>query len=385
MTKQIGAGTLGLVLPGGGARGAYQVGAIKALAELRPSTRSPFPVIAGASVGAITAAFLASKAAQFDSGVRELVTLWQNLHCENVYRTDFGSISLTGLHWVLSLTPIASLGLPSPRALFDNAPLRQFLTEHTDFDRIAKAVETGALKALCITASSYDRGRAVTFFHGSPEIKEWSRSRRDGIATPLTVEHLLASSALPFVFPAQRLGREHYGDGSLRQTSPLSPAIHAGADKILVVTTRDRNPDPPPTAQEVKYPTLGAISGSMLDIIFMDNVDADIERALRIDHTLSLVSEPRLNETPLHDVDIIALEPSEDIRDIARRYANDMPWTVRMLLRRMGLWGQDWRLPSYLMFEPAYCQALIELGYRDTLARAEELRAFMDASQTITT
>jgi NTE family protein len=377
MMKDVNTPTLGLVLPGGGARGAYQVGAIKALSELAQSERNPFPVIVGSSVGAISATFLAANAARFKDGVNGLVDLWKNLHCNDVYRTDFASISLSGLHWVLSLTPLASLGLSNPRSLLDNSPLRQFLIDHTDFDRIPEAIEAGALNAICVTASSYDCGRAVTFFEGRPEISEWNRARRHGIAAPLTVDHLLASSALPFIFPAQRIGHEHYGDGSLRQTSPLSPAIHAGADRILVVTTRDRNIDPPTPAHEVQYPTLGAISGSMLDVIFMDNVDADIERAQRIDHTLSLVSEPRLGETPLRDIDVIALDPSEDIRDIARRYADDLPWTVRMLLRRLGMWGQDWRLPSYLMFEPAYCRALIELGYRDTLARSKELIAFM--------
>lgn len=376
--------SLGLVLPGGGARGAYQVGAVKALAELASIDRNPFPVIVGSSVGAISATFLAANAARFKEGASELVDLWQNLHCSDVYRTDFASISLTGLHWVLSLTPMASAGLPIPRSLLDNAPLRQFLTDHTQFESITEAVRTGDLKALCVTASSYDRGRAVTFFEGDPQIQEWSRSRRDGVAARLTVEHLLASSALPFVFPAQRIGCEHYGDGSLRQTSPLSPAIHAGANRIIVVTTRDRSADPPTAEQEVQYPTLGSISGSMLDIIFMDNVDADIERAQRIDHTLSLVEKPRLGETPLRDIDVIALDPSEDIRDIARQYADELPWTIRMLLRRLGMWGQDWRLPSYLMFEPGYCRALIELGYRDTLARSEELIAFMGGKQIVT-
>jgi NTE family protein len=321
---------------------------------------------------------LAANAAHFRHGVKKLVRLWGNLHCSDVYRTDFASVSLIGLRWILALTPLTSFGLRPPRSLFDNEPLRDLLNRHADLGRIAGAVNENALHAVSVTASSYDRGQAVTFFQGAAGIDEWHRSRREGVATHLTIDHLMASAALPFIFPAQRIGREHFGDGSLRQTSPLSPAIHTGANRILVITTRDKNSDPPPRAGDVQYPSLGAIGGSMLDIIFMDNVDADVERAQRIDHTLSLVSGPRLTETSLREIEVMSLEPSEDIRDIARQHASAMPWTVRMLLRRLGVWGRDWRLVSYLMFEPPYCNALIELGYRDVLAKAGELLPFLE-------
>ncbi|MEO1608454.1 MAG: patatin-like phospholipase family protein [Pseudomonadota bacterium] len=373
------AGRLGLVLPGGGARGAYQVGALKAIAELVPGDHNPFPVITGASVGAITAALLAANAERFSEGVGKLVKFWSDLHCHDIYRTDFTSISLRGAHWVVSLTPVTVLGLPNPRSFLDNRPLHALLKDRIDFSHIEPAIESGVLRAVSVTASSYNRSQAVTFYHGASDIKEWRRSRREGQAAKLTIEHIMASAALPFIFPAQKIGSEHYGDGSLRLTSPLSPAIHTGADRILMISSRDARSDDGPSANASAYPSLGAIGGTMLDIIFMDNMDADIERAKRINHTLSLISPQQQSETRLRNIDIITLQPSQDLREIARQHADAMPWTVRMLMRRMGLWGYDWRLPSYLMFEPEYCCALIKLGYTDTMERADEVKAFLNA------
>jgi NTE family protein len=163
----------------------------------------------------------------------------------------------------------------------------------------------------------------------------------------------------------------------LRLTSPLSPAIHCGADRILVIGIRDAKPVPGSKSEPV-YPTLGSLSGYLLDTVFMDNLDADIERARRVDHTLSLLQPDQQRETRLRDIDILVVQPSRDVRDIAREHAHEMPWTIRMLLKRLGVWGRDWRLPSYLLFEPGYCQTLIDLGYADTISRAAEIRDFLD-------
>lgn len=368
--------TLGLVLPGGGARGAYQAGALEAIAEMVPEDVNPFPVIMGASVGAINAVALATHALDFKRGVNRIVDFWDGLKTSDVYRTDLKTIMTMGAHWVSSLTPLAALGIGHPRSLLDNAPLGDLLRKNVDLDRLDAAIEAGALKAVGVTASSYDRARAITFFQGIRGLEEWVRVRRDGVAVKLRVEHLLASAALPFVFEAQRIGDEYFGDGSLRLTSPLSPAIHCGADRILVIGIRDAKPDASGKAEPI-YPSLGTLSGYLLDTIFMDNLDADIERARRVDHTLSLLPRAQQVGTRLRDIDILMVQPSRDVRDIAREHAHEMPWTIRMLLGRLGVWGRDWRLPSYLLFEPGYCHTLIELGYEDTMARADEIRAFL--------
>ncbi|HRW61326.1 MAG TPA: patatin-like phospholipase family protein [Defluviicoccus sp.] len=370
-------GKTGLVLPGGGARGAYQAGALKALADITQSANNPFPVIMGTSVGAINATALASGASDFTHAVTRLTELWASLTVEQVYRCDVLGVMTTGAHWVASMTPLSSLGVPTPRFILDNTPLRRLVRDKIDFSGIARAIEAGALRAVGVTASSYDRARAVTFYQGASDLIDWHRARRSGIATTLGADHVLASTALPVIFEAQRIGEEYYGDGSLRLTAPLSPAIHCGADRILVISVRDQAP-PETTTPHAGYPGLDMLSGYLLDMVFLDNLDADIERALRIDQTLSLIPPERLSQTNLRNAQILALQPSRDVRDIAREHAHEMPWSIRILLGRLGVWGRDWRLPSYLLFTPGYCRALIDLGYRDTMARKDEIAAFLE-------
>lgn len=367
---------VGLVLPGGGARGAYQAGALQAIAEIVVGSGNPFPVIMGASVGAINAMALATHASQFKTGVSRIVDLWSTLTTDQVYRTDFSTVMKGGAQWIASLTPASALGIPRPRAIFDNTPLAELLRDKIDLTGIGKAIDSGALRAVGVTASSYDRARAITFFQGIEGLEGWTRVRRDGVAVRLEIDHILASAALPLIFAARRIDNEYFGDGSLRLTSPLSPAIHCGADRILVIGVRDAKPQ---SLREgaTSYPSLGTLSGYLLDMIFMDNLDADIERARRVDHTLSLLSQEHRVATQLRDVDVLMVQPSRDVRDIAREHAHEMPWTIRMLLKRLGVWGRDWRLPSYLLFEPGYCGALIRLGYGDTMARREEIAQFL--------
>lgn len=366
-----------IVLPGGAARGAYQVGALQAIADIVPGNRNPFPIIMGASVGAINAAVLASNAMRFSTGVAQLARFWRGIHTSKVYSTDFLKIALSGLHWVTAMTPLANLGVTHPRYLLDNKPLIELLSQSIDFAGIDAAIATKALHAVGVTASSYNGARATTFFQGAPGIEPWERVRRQGVPTRIGVTHLMASVALPLVFEAQRIGPEYFGDGSLRLVSPLSPAIHAGAERILVIGTRDRHPAPSPVSEDVAYPSPGIILGYMLDTVFMDNVDADVERAQRVNQTLSLIPAEERNRTPLKPVSILTLMPSRDVREIAGEHAREMPWTVRMLLHRLGVWGDDWRLVSYLLFEAGYCSALMDLGYRDAFARRDEILAFL--------
>jgi NTE family protein len=373
--------TVGLVLPGGGARGAYQAGALEAIAEIVPESVNPFPVIMGASVGAINAVALATHALDFKDGVGRIADFWDALRTSDVYRTDAQTIIKGGAQWVASLTPLAGLGISHPRSLLDSSPLAELLGRNVELGRIDDAIAAGALRAVGVTASSYDRARAITFFQGHEGIEQWTRVRRDGVAVKLEIKHLMASAALPFLFSAQRIGDEYFGDGSLRLTSPLSPAIHCGADRILVIGIRDAKPAEAMRTEPV-YPSLGTLSGYLLDTVFMDNLDADIERARRVDHTLSLLPREQQLSTRLRDIDILMVQPSRDVRDIAREHAHEMPGTIRMLLGRMGVWGRDWRLPSYLLFEPGYCRALIDLGYGDTMARADEIRDFLGVGES---
>ncbi len=223
------------MLPGGAARGAYQVGVLRAIADLLPGQTCPFPILMGASVGAINAVVLASHARDFQRGVDQLVSFWSTLCTRDIYRTDLAAVLGCGLHWVLAMTPLAGLGIPAPRHLLDNAPLRALIRRSLEFDRIEDAIASGDLHAIGVTASSYGQARAVTFFQGVGRLEPWQRVRREGRPARIGVEHLMAPTALPLVFDAERIGDDHYGDGSLRLVSPLSPAIHAGADRVLAI------------------------------------------------------------------------------------------------------------------------------------------------------
>lgn len=368
-----------LVLQGGGARGAYQVGVIKAVSEITPSRRSPFQIVCGASVGAINAASIAVASNDFQTGARRMEALWRSLSSSSIYDTRALPLLANSLRW--AMTPMFRfLGFPTTGGLLDYAPLRRLLEREFNKDHLLHAIRSGALHAFCITASSYSEGKSVTYFEGRQDIRGWSRARRRGERASIGPGHMLASAALPFAFAPVRLKNGYFGDGSLRLNSPLSPAIHTGADRILVITTRDRNPGMPAEDPAQPAPSIGEIAGHALDILFNDNLEADYERLARINRTISLLSPEAKNQTPLRPIEAVLLTPSEDIRMIAQPHTDKLPRTVRLLTRSFGSMNSDGRIESYLMFEPDYIGALIDLGYADTMARSGEILEFFNGS-----
>lgn len=367
----------GLVLPGGGARGAYQVGVLKGIAECYQGQANPFPILTGASVGAINAAALASRAEDFQNAVAHLEGLWRSLRSQKVFRADLGALLDNGLKWLFALT-FGGLRQGNPNSLLDNGPLRALLDREIDYHRIEEAIHAGALRAVAVTASSYSRGKAITFYEGAPDITDWQRARREGLRQRLSTDHIMGSVALPFIFPPQKISYEYFGDGSLRLTSPLSPAIHFGAERILVIGMRDDQPAPTPDANHpAPFPTLGTVGGSALDILFNDNLGEDIERTERVNNILEFLPTPVKGEAPLRQVHIMTIRPSADVRSLALQHVSEIPWALRLLLKGVGAWGQGWQLPSYLMFEPGFCGALIDLGHHDALQRRHELMTFL--------
>lgn len=368
-----------LILTGGGARAAYQVGVLKAIRELLPDARrNPFPILCGTSAGAINAASLAVAAEDFGAGVEQLVDIWQNFRAGDVYRADPLGIGVSGARW-LSTLALGWITHHAPRSLLDNSPLRQLLAERLDFDRIQRAIDAQALHSVSITCSGYSSGQSVSFFQGRADLEPWRRHQRVGAHVRLTLDHLMASSAIPFIFPSVRLNREWFGDGSMRQIAPISPAIHLGADKILVVGA-GRMADENIRPQAEIYPSLAQIAGHALSGIFLDSLSVDLERTLRINQTLSMIPEQvrRENGSSLRPIDVLVIAPSIRLDTLAAEHAKALPRSVRMLLRGIGAMNpRGGALTSYLLFEQAYTRALIDLGHRDTLERAGEVRDFL--------
>ncbi len=368
-----------LVLPGGGARGAYQVGVLKAINELRGSlggaADNPFPVICGTSAGAINAAVLASHAHEFHAGVERLERFWRSMRCERVYRTDAVNVLKSGLRFAATVFS-AGLIAGNPRAFLDNAPLRRFLGHTLQLEGIQTALDQGALRGVAVTASGYSSASATSYFQAQPQVGGWERARRRGLATKLELNHLLASAALPLIFPAERIGNEYFGDGGMRLVAPLSPAVHLGANRILVIGTRDEKPDPAPETP-AEYPSAGEIGGYLMDTIFMDTLNADLARMRRINRTLKLVPEDQRAEAGLINIESLVIRPSKDLRYVTQAHVHEIPRSVQFLLRVLGGWGRDWRMASYLLFESDYCGELIDLGYANGMSKEQEIRHFL--------
>src|SRR5687767_2848244 len=366
----------GLVLTGGGARAAYQVGVLKAVRDILGSpVKNPFPILCGTSAGAINAASLAAYADDFTRAVGSLLEVWENMHCAHIYRTDAWSILRSGARW---LAAVMLISRRNPISLLDNAPLRDMLERNLDFGKIQSHIDSGALYAVCVTASGYTTGQSVSFFQGGSGLEGWERNQRIGAAVSLKLDYLLASAALPFIFPAVKVHREYFGDGSMRQIAPVSPALHLGADRVLIVGTGRQTVDDA-RARSNTYPSLAQIAGHALNSIFLDSLSVDIERLQRINRTVKLIPPEKLAESSVHlrAVKVLFISPSQPLERIASRFLHELPGTVRFVLRPTGALNRSGsNLASYLLFEESFCRALIDLGYQDTLAREAEVREF---------
>ncbi len=371
---------LGIVLAGGGARGAYEVGVLKALFALYDEAGRPPPplVFCGTSSGAINALFLADRADDPRRGVSELEALWRSLHVGRVYRSGLGSLWRGRFPGVRNLWASRFRTRRRPHALLDSSPLRALLTEVIGF-RFTEHIASGRLRGVGVTVASYTTGKTVVFFEAAPEVGEWRRVRREGRRTSLGLPHVLASAALPLLFPAVRIGNEYFGDGSMRQLAPLAAAIHLGATRLVVVGIHSREEVLPVPSREPDYPTLAAIGGFVLDSLFMDGIVSDLERLERVNGLLATLGpNPPGFSLPLRPIKVYTAFPESDLRTLVERHHEGFPPLTRFFLNRIGAArGSGLELKSYLLFDGGYCGDLIDRGYAETRARAAELRSLL--------
>jgi len=367
-----------LVLSGGGARGAYQAGVLQGLAELGLPADGGFDVLVGSSAGAINAAMLAAHAGSFRDAAARLLEVWTGIEAQQVFRTDLRSLGGIGARWIRDLSFGGALRRTGPKSLLDTAPLRELLVEQIPFEAIDRNVDEGRLRAFALPATDLYTSDGVVFLDAPPEIPLWNRGRWSIERTRIRADHVMASSAIPVFFPSVEIEGRHFGDGSVRNTAPLSPAINLGADRILAIGVRQ-----PGTAtgrvRHARPPSIAQVASALLDSVMLDAIGVDVEHSERVNQ--SVIAAPvRNGDQPFRAIDVLWMSPTRHFHDIAREFSERMPQSIRYLMRGLGSDEEVTELSSYLLFDGAYCTRLTEIGREDVAARREELEAFLDPS-----
>lgn len=373
----------GLVLTGGGARGAYQVGVLRRVSEI-PALKNkpiPFPILTGASAGAVNVTFMASTEGSFYDVTSRLVDLWSHMEFNHVFRTDIASMSKIGASWIRNLSFGGLFGTGTGNALLDTSPLLDLIVSKVNFSNIRKQIDKGIVDVIGVTASSYASGWEITFVEGGKSVKPWERANRQGVVTEITHQHVMASSAIPIFFPPFKVGSDYYGDGCLRMTSPLSPAILLGAQRLFAIGIQyhaSLHDHPLPTLTH--SPSVAQIIGIVLNALFFDTLLTDHDHLEKVNQFLTSHADPRKRrkgEVELKLIESLLVLPSEDLGLVARRFSKRLPRAFRYLLKGLGRKpdeGMD--LVSYLMFDKKYCTALIDIGYHDAEMKITEIEAF---------
>ncbi|WP_413584069.1 patatin-like phospholipase family protein [Bdellovibrio sp. HCB274] len=359
---------LGLVLSGGGARGAYQVGVLLAVSEIckKLSIDNPFKIYTGISAGAVNTCGLISHPEGFHAGCGALDKLWSNVRSQDVFISDPYSITKGAFHWLMDLSSGGMKRTPG-KSLLSTQPLRELIQKNCSFENIQKRIDAGEIHGVGISALDFHSSSTVTFIQGSTEIKLWERVRRQAVRSEITVDHIMASSAIPVLFPPTAVDSRYYGDGSIRNFSPCAPAIYMGADRILAIGVRRQ--------QEVCYsshetapaqePSVARVASVLLHAIMSDGLEFDIERIERINLALSKITADDRKNLLLKPIDVLWISPSEDFSKIAAKHAHELPRMIRYLLRGLGSLEESAELSSFLLFEKNYTQTLLEIGYQD--------------------
>lgn len=372
-----------LVLSGGGARGAYQVGVLQGLLEIGclDEGATSAPLLVGSSAGAINVGLLAASADRFADGVTMLTRLWSHLRADKVFRTDVRSLGSIGLHWVRDLTFGGVLGHVSAKALLDTAPLRQLLGKHFRAGHLRDNIARGIVRAATVSATDLYTGGGVQFVQGAPDLASWTRAHWSVEHVELGVDHLMASSAIPVFFPSVEIGSRHFADGCIRNTTPLGPAIRFGADRVIAIGVRGVARPSVDAGHKRPAPTIAQIAGVLLDAVLLDAVEADVEHSGRVNSSVVRWGgggEPEC----FREVDVLWLAPSQSVGAIATELGDRIPAIIRYLLRGLGSDEATTELASYLLFDSEFSQRLIELGRRDVERDREHITRFFERTAT---